>query len=195
MLEQFQPTPAMHTASATVPTPSLGSWLSYGLGTFNQNLRPYLVLAEHMPYAGAQVWDSNFLPPYHQGVRLLPGNEPIADLRSAAPSITLAELEERMLQDVNDLHARERPEDLNLRARSQSFETARGMIRGAPRPTTRAAITTPEHSPACWPAQASRAACRTARPTSTASTSSQGRVTYTTTTPPSCTSWASTTRG
>jgi hypothetical protein len=132
ILEHFQATLAMHTGSATVPMPSLGSWLSYGLGTFNQNLPAYMVMAEHLPYAGAQVWDSNFLPPYHQGVRLLPGSEPIADLRSAAPSITLAELEERMLQDVNDLHARERPEDLNLRARSQSFETARGMMREAP---------------------------------------------------------------
>ena len=132
ILEHFQATLAMHTGSATVPMPSLGSWLSYGLGTFNQNLPAYTVMAEHLPYAGAQVWDSNFLPPYHQGVRLLPGSEPIADLRSAAPSITLAELEERMLQDVNDLHARERPEDLNLRARSQSFETARGMMREAP---------------------------------------------------------------
>jgi Protein of unknown function (DUF1501) len=132
ILEHFQATLAMHTGSATVPMPSLGSWLSYGLGTLNQNLPAYMVMAEHLPYAGAQVWDSNFLPPYHQGVRLLPGNEPIADLRSTAPSITLAELEERMLQDVNDLHARERPEDLNLRARSQSFETARGMMREAP---------------------------------------------------------------
>jgi Protein of unknown function (DUF1501) len=132
ILEHFQATLAMHTGSATVPMPSLGSWLSYGLGTFNQNLPAYMVMAEHLPYAGAQVWDSNFLPPYHQGVRLLPGSEPIADLRSAAPSITLAELEQRMLQDVNALHACERPEDLNLRARSQSFETARGMMREAP---------------------------------------------------------------
>ena len=82
ILEHFQATLAMHTGSATVPMPSLGSWLSYGLGTFNQNLPAYTVMAEHLPYAGAQVWDSNFLPPYHQGVRLLPGNEPIADLRS-----------------------------------------------------------------------------------------------------------------
>src|SRR5205807_2371661 len=132
ILEHFQATLAMHTGSATVPMPSLGSWLSYGLGTFNQNLPPYVVLAEHLPYAGAQVWDSNFLPPHHQGVRVLPGNEPIADLRSTAPSVTLAELEQMMLRDVNELHARERSWDLNLRARMQSFETARGMMRVAP---------------------------------------------------------------
>jgi hypothetical protein len=132
ILEHFQATLAMHTGSATVPMPSLGSWLSYGLGTFNQNLPPYVVLAEHLPYAGAQVWDSNFLPPQHQGVRVLPGKEPIADLRSTAPSVTLAELEQMMLRDVNELHARERSWDLHLRARMQSFETARGMMRMAP---------------------------------------------------------------
>ncbi|HEV3262929.1 MAG TPA: DUF1501 domain-containing protein [Gemmataceae bacterium] len=132
ILEHFQATLAMHTGSATVPMPSLGSWLSYGLGTCNRNLPPYVILAEHMPYAGAQNWDSSFLPPQHQGVRLLPGNEPIPDLRPSARSVSLQELEQLMLRDVNELHARERPHDLELRARSDSFETARGMMREAP---------------------------------------------------------------
>src|SRR5437762_2508500 len=57
ILEHFQATLAMHTGSATVPLPSLGAWLSYGLGTFNHNLPSYVVLAEHMPYAGAQNGD------------------------------------------------------------------------------------------------------------------------------------------
>ncbi len=132
ILEHFQAALAMHTGSATVPMPSLGSWLGYGLGTLNRNLPPYVVLAEHMPYAGAQNWDCNFLPPYYQGVRVVPGGEPIPDLRSPARSVTLQELERLMLHDVNELHARERPHDLNLRARDQSFETARGMMRAAP---------------------------------------------------------------
>jgi hypothetical protein len=132
ILEHFQATLAMHTGSATVPMPSLGSWLSYGLGTFNANLPAYVVLAEHMPYAGAQVWDSNFLPPYHQGVRLVPGYEPIRDLRSPARSVTLQELEQIMLRDVNERHARLRPRDLNLRARMSSFDTAAGLMRAAP---------------------------------------------------------------
>ncbi len=132
ILEHFQATLAMHTGSATVPMPSLGAWLSYGLGTLNANLPPYVVLAEHMPYAGAQNWDSHFLPPQHQGVRIVPGSEPIPDLRSPARSVTLQELENLMLRDVNELHARERPHDLNLRARSSSFDTAAGMMREAP---------------------------------------------------------------
>jgi hypothetical protein len=132
ILEHFQATLAMHTGSATVPLPSIGAWLSYGFGTFNPNLPSYLVLAEHLPYAGAQVWDNNFLPPYHQGVRIVPGDEPIPDLRSPARNVTLAELEATMLHDANESHAASRPGDLTLRARTNSFEVARGMMREAP---------------------------------------------------------------
>ncbi len=132
IVEHFQAVLAMHTGSATVPMPSLGSWLSYGLGTGNRNLPPYVVLASHMPYAGAQNWDSGFLPPQHQGMRVVPGDEPIPDLKSPARSVTLQELEQVMLRDVNEMHARARPGDLNLRARTQSFDTAAGMMREAP---------------------------------------------------------------
>ncbi len=82
IVEHFQAVLAMHTGSATVPMPSLGAWLSYGLGTFNPALPSYVVLCEHMPYAGTQVWDSSFLPPIHQGVRIVPG--PAADSRPGA---------------------------------------------------------------------------------------------------------------
>jgi hypothetical protein len=132
IVEHFQATLAMHTGSATIPLPSIGAWLSYGLGTFNPNLPSFVVLAEHLPYAGAQVWDSNFLPPQHQGVRLVPGDEPIPNLKSPARSVTLHELEQIMLRDVNEAHARLRPGDLNLRARMSSFDIAQGMMREAP---------------------------------------------------------------
>ncbi len=132
IVEHFQATLAMHTGSSTVPMPSIGSWISYALGTFNSNLPSYVVLCEHLPYAGAQVFDSNFLPPQHQGVRIVPGNEPIPDLKSPLQSSTLIELEQRMLADVNRLHAESRPDDLNLPARSASFATARGMMQAAP---------------------------------------------------------------
>jgi len=132
IVEHFQATLAMHTGSATVPLPSLGAWLSYGLGTFNPNLPSYVVMAEHLPYAGAQVWDANFLPPEHQGVRFSPGERPVADIAPLARSVTLRELEALMLRDVDEAHAQGRPGDANLRARMSSFETARGMMREAP---------------------------------------------------------------
>ncbi len=149
ILEHFQASLAMHTGSATVPMPSIGAWLSYGLGTFNRNLPSYVVMAEHMPYAGAQNWDANFLPPEHQGVRLVPGNAPIADLQAPTSGLrqantsglrldarqaelTLQQLEQMMLRDLNQFHADARPDDLNLRARSNSFEVATGLMREAP---------------------------------------------------------------
>ncbi|MFO0946071.1 MAG: DUF1501 domain-containing protein [Planctomycetota bacterium] len=132
IVEHFQATLAMHTGSATIPLPSIGAWLSHGLGTFNPNLPSYVVFAEHLPYAGSQVWDSNFLPPHHQGVRIVPGDEPIPNLRSTARSTTLAELEAAMLHDVNDEHAARRPGDENLTARAASFTSARGMMAEAP---------------------------------------------------------------
>jgi hypothetical protein len=132
IVEHFQATLAMHSGSATIPLPSIGAWLSYGLGTFNANLPSYVVLAEHMPYAGAQVWDNNFLPPYHQGVRITPGEEPIPDLRSKAQNVRVAELERLMLRDMNEAYADARPDDLEPRARANTFDVASGMMRVAP---------------------------------------------------------------
>jgi hypothetical protein len=132
IVEHFQAVLAMHTGSATVPMPSLGAWISFGLGTLNRSLPSYVVLCEHMPYAGAQVWDNSFLPPYHQGVRIVPGKDPIPDLQSPARSLRLQELEAMMLRDLNELHAQARPGDLALPARASSFETARGLMREAP---------------------------------------------------------------
>jgi hypothetical protein len=132
IIEHFQAALAMHTGSSTVPLPSIGAWLSYGLGTRNPNLPAYVVLAEHLPYAGSQVFDSNFLPPLHQGVRIQPGPEPIANLRSPARSATLQDLERQMLRDVNEQHARARPEDQSLRGRMNTFDVANGLMREAP---------------------------------------------------------------
>jgi hypothetical protein len=132
IVEHFQAVLAMHTGSATVPLPGLGAWISYGLGTFNASLPAYVVLCEHMTYAGTQVWDSSFLPPIHQGVRIVPGQEPIPDLRSPARSVKLQELEEVMLRDWNERHAARRPADADLAARISTYDVARGMMREAP---------------------------------------------------------------
>ncbi|MHB1559448.1 MAG: DUF1501 domain-containing protein [Isosphaeraceae bacterium] len=132
IVEHFQAVLAMHTGSATVPMPSLGAWLSYGLGTRNPNLPAYVVLCERLPYAGTQVWDSSFLPAVHQGVRIIPGREPIPDLAPAPRPTRLVELERIMLQDVDAAHAARRPGDAAIRARSATFDIARGLMREAP---------------------------------------------------------------
>jgi Protein of unknown function (DUF1501) len=132
IVEHFQAVLAMHTGSATVPMPSIGAWLSYGLGTFNPDLPSYVVLCEHLPYAGTQVWDSSFLPPAHQGVRIVPGPQPIPDLEPPPRSATVRELEAMMLASVNLRHAALRPGEADLRARMATFDVARGMMREAP---------------------------------------------------------------
>jgi hypothetical protein len=132
IVEHFQAVLAMHTGSATVPLPSLGAWVSHGLGTFNPDLPSYLVLCEQLPYGGSQNWDSSFLPPIHQGVRIIPGAEPIPDLGPPPRPASLRELERIMLEQVNRDHARARGDDPELTARMDSFDTARGMMREAP---------------------------------------------------------------
>ena len=133
IVEHFQAVLAMHTGSATVPLPSLGAWLSYGLGTACGSLPSYVVLCEHLPYAGSQVWDSNFLPPIHQGVRIVPGPQPIPDLRPPQEqSLSLEALERMMLRDVNERHIATRPGNPDLRARIATYDVAAGMMREAP---------------------------------------------------------------
>ncbi|MCA9439261.1 MAG: DUF1501 domain-containing protein [Candidatus Omnitrophica bacterium] len=130
--DHFQGTLAMHTGSGSVPMPSLGSWLSYGLGTLNPNLPSYMILAKFMPYAGGQNWDNSFLPTSHQGVRVVPGQDPIPNLKTPVESVSLRELEQKMLADINKIHAKDRPHDARLNARMSSFDIARGMMNEAP---------------------------------------------------------------
>ena len=58
-----QATLAMHCGLTTVPMPSIGSWISYGLGTGEPNLPPFVVLASALPYMGNQVWAGSRPPP------------------------------------------------------------------------------------------------------------------------------------
>src|SRR4030095_15544495 len=58
----FEATLGIHTGSVTFTRPSLGSWVSYGLGTVNRNLPSFMVLAPYLPYAGGQGGSFAFLP-------------------------------------------------------------------------------------------------------------------------------------
>ena len=122
----FNATLGMHTGSFAFARPSLGSWLSYGLGTTNKNLPSFVVLAPQMPYAGTQVWASDFLPGAHQGTRVVPGAEPVANLARRVP-MQRQEIELDALKAFNEAHRAERSDDAQLSARIKSFETAFGM--------------------------------------------------------------------
>jgi hypothetical protein len=116
----------LHTGSTGAALPSLGAWLSYGLGTFNENLPAHVVISEHRPYNGPQIWDANFLPGVHGGVRIHPGDEPLPNLKPASPP-PLQELELGLLQTLNQRHLERRSRDSQLVGRMNSFRTAKGL--------------------------------------------------------------------
>src|SRR5258708_39585934 len=130
--DHFQATLGIHTGSVSFARPSVGSWVSYGLGTENQNLPSFVVLAPDLPYAGSQVWSSDFLTACHQGTRVVAGVEPIPALIRRSPSAQIQELELGLLDRFNRKHHQQRGADPVLAARMKSFETAFGMQKEMP---------------------------------------------------------------
>jgi len=125
-------TMGMHTGSFNFARPSVGAWVSYGLGTENRNLPSFMVLAPAAPYAGAQTWGSDFLPGCHQGTHVVPGKDPLPNIHCRAPASSLQEMELELLQRINREHQQQRSADLALEARIRSYETAFGMQHEAP---------------------------------------------------------------
>src|SRR5688572_8489774 len=74
--DHSEATLGFHTGSATFARPSMGSWVSYGLGSQNCDLPSFIAIAPELPYGGTQVYANDFLPAYHQGTRVIPGKEP-----------------------------------------------------------------------------------------------------------------------
>jgi len=128
----YEGTLGIHTGSWTFARPSLGSWISYGLGTENRNLPSFVAIAPAAPYAGTQTWGSDFLPGCHQGTHVSPGPTPIPNMRARIAPAGLQQLELDLVSQANRRHREERPEDAALEARIRSFETAYGMQQAAP---------------------------------------------------------------
>ncbi len=121
----------LHTGSTNTPMPSLGAWLSFGLGTENDKLPGHVVISEHRPYNGPIVWDANFLPAVHTGVRVIPGDTPLPYLQSASPA-KLQTLELDLLDSLNKRHLQRRGNAARLAGRRETFRTARGLQELAP---------------------------------------------------------------
>jgi hypothetical protein len=119
-----------NTGFATNGFPSLGSWLSYGLGNESEDLPTFIVLpdARSLPNNGASNWSSGFLPAEHQGSLFGSGDQPVRNL--FATKRISAEAEEharRLLAELNQQHAAQRPEQDLLAARIKSYEVAARM--------------------------------------------------------------------
>jgi hypothetical protein len=120
----------MNSGNVQPIRPSLGSWLTYGLGTPNQNLPGYVVLCPGKPVVGPQLWSNSFLPAVFQGTHI--------NNKSIDPKTVIRYVENRLpadeqrqqldlLRAMNDLHREDRGPDSQLDARIEALELAYRM--------------------------------------------------------------------
>jgi hypothetical protein len=128
--------PAMyqvHTGRILMGFPSMGSWVTYGLGSESENLPAYVVMPqpEGTPEGGTPCWSSAFLPAVYQGTVFRPGPKPILHLQP--PEGVSAERQRKtldLLQKMNDLDTLD--SDQEMAARISSYELAFRMQSHAP---------------------------------------------------------------
>ncbi len=119
--------------------PGAGCWVSYGLGSMNDNLPTFVVMPDHrgMPSNGVKNWDAAFLPAEHSGTVIYPGTEaPVADLfphksgKYISPQSEAAA--QKLMAEINHAHAATREGDQRLEGRIRSYELAAKMQLAAP---------------------------------------------------------------
>jgi hypothetical protein len=120
------------TGEQAFSRPSMGSWLTYGLGTDNQNLPGFIVISPAAVFQGAQLWASSFLPSAYQGTLIRDLAQPMANLRTPGENVERQRTKLDALGRLNELHRRERVIDSELDARIASFELAFRMQLEAP---------------------------------------------------------------
>ena len=126
----------LHTGSDTFIRPSMGSWVTYGLGTENQDLPGYVTLCPSLSHGGVNNWSSAFLPAAHQGTPL--GTSSIPAEKVAIPFISgstpraAQRREIDLLQQMNQEKLAQSGPDQALEGRIESFELAFRMQAAAP---------------------------------------------------------------
>jgi hypothetical protein len=125
-----------HTGSLLVGFPSLGAWVTYGLGSENQNLPAFVVVYDHRggPYNGPPNWGAGFLPASYQGTVFRSSGDPILDLKPPAGYVTPEQQRARLdhLAALNQQHENAHPGSSELAARIASYELAYRMQGCAP---------------------------------------------------------------
>ncbi len=115
--------------------PSMGSWLSFGLGSETESLPAYVVLPDSRggPNGGASNWTNGFLPALHQGVVLQGGKQPVRDLFPAKPIDKNTDAATReFLRRINEKHSQRSGPDETLSARIRSYQLAAKMQLSVP---------------------------------------------------------------
>jgi hypothetical protein len=135
--DQFNHAPAqlfIHTGSPRLGGPSLGSWVTYGLGSENENLPGFVVLLSggKTPDAGKSLWGSGFLPSVYQGVQCRTTGEPVLYLNN--PQGIDQKLRRRMLDALAEMNQEEyaRSSDSETQTRIAQYELAYRMQMSVP---------------------------------------------------------------
>ncbi|MEZ4969666.1 MAG: DUF1501 domain-containing protein [Flavobacteriaceae bacterium] len=135
--DQFNHGPAqlfMHTGSPRLGRPSIGSWVTYGLGSENQNLPGFVVLTSggKTPDAGKSVWGSGFLPSVYQGVQCRSKGDPVLYIDD--PKGITRNLKKSTIDAINNINKKEFNEysDPEILARINQYEMAYRMQTAVP---------------------------------------------------------------
>jgi len=123
------------TGTVRMGSPSVGSWVTYGLGSENQNLPAFVVIydARGGPFGGPANWSSGFMPAAYQGTVFRSAGDPILDLKPPAevpPEKMRARLD--LLGRLNQMDLERNPASSDLSARIASYELAYRMQACAP---------------------------------------------------------------
>jgi hypothetical protein len=124
--------PALYQINTGIPRPgfpSAGAWVTYGLGSENQNLPGFVVLGNRQGVKGGPInWSSGFLPAAHQGTLFRPEGNPVLNLRRPT-DVTARDQRAQLdlMARLNGEHLRNRPGEPDLTARIESFELAYRM--------------------------------------------------------------------
>jgi hypothetical protein len=120
----------MDTGFTMPGSPSMGAWVTYGLGTENQNLPAFVALPDFrsVPFSGAQQWGSGFLPASYQGTVLRWKGEPIRDLQPPSDVSAKAMQSERdLLRSFDHSYLENHFTNPDLQARIDAYELAYRM--------------------------------------------------------------------
>jgi len=117
-----------NTGLTTPGRPSMGSWVTYGLGTENQDLPAYAAILhpKGLPVDGTRNYSSGWMPPLYQGMVMRTEGTPVLNLKPQGPA-AVAAARFSLMQDLNREHFRPRADQLELEARIASYELAARM--------------------------------------------------------------------
>jgi hypothetical protein len=122
----------MNTGERVFSRPSLGSWVTYGLGSENENLPGFMAIGPGPLIEGARQYGASFLPAAHQGTFVSDLDHPIRNLANSKVAAAQQRRDLDALARFNEVHRASRGDDSRLAARIAAFELAYRMQSEAP---------------------------------------------------------------